>query len=142
MWILPTTARSQFVDLDGDQRADVCGRSPDGIVCSKSTGDAFGSASLWSDFFGDANGWRDHSAYWSTIAFPDLNNDKKADVCGGRGRHLFTLSDGERFGAVTLWTSEFKDDFGWKDNPAYYETLQFGNVDDPDSGDDICGQQA
>ena len=79
-----------FVDLDGDQRADVCGRSPNGIVCSKSTGDAFGSASLWSDFFGDANGWRGHSAYWIRRVLISTMTRSRC-VRARSGRHLLRV---------------------------------------------------
>jgi peptidoglycan/xylan/chitin deacetylase (PgdA/CDA1 family) len=66
-------------DLNGDGRADVCGRGRDGVVCALSSGRAFLGATLWLDGMSDAAGWRPHGA---SLTLGDVNGDGRADVCG------------------------------------------------------------
>lgn len=73
------------VDLNDDGRADVCGRAATGVRCALSSGAAFGSQTLWSASFSDANSWNAGPHYYSTIGFPDLDADGGADLCGGGG---------------------------------------------------------
>ncbi len=75
----------QFPDINGDGKADMCGRGGAGVNCALSTGAAFGTTSIWSDNFSDGNGWDSSPAYYSTIQFPDINGDGKADMCGRGG---------------------------------------------------------
>src|SRR4051812_21220045 len=56
------------LDLNGDGRADVCGRGAAGIYCALSNGSAFEGYSLWSHDFTDAQGWTDSSSF-ETIRF-------------------------------------------------------------------------
>ena len=49
-----TTVR--MADVDGDGKADACGRGTDGLVCVLSTGDGFG-ATISGPGWGDAHGW-------------------------------------------------------------------------------------
>ena len=75
----------QFPDVNGDGKADVCGRRSDGIYCARSNGTSFGAqgtAGLYSAHFSNAGGWDADPAYWATIRFPDINGDGWADVCG------------------------------------------------------------
>jgi hypothetical protein len=100
-------ATIRFPDLDGDGKTDVCGRAPDGILCARSSGTAFGATTLWSTSYGDAGGWNDFPQYWSTIRFADINGDGKADVCGRRDTGLLcALSSGSAFDTPTLWTTD------------------------------------
>jgi FG-GAP-like repeat len=46
-----------FADINGDGRADVCGRGIEGIYCKLSTGSGFGPIFLASSDFSDAQGW-------------------------------------------------------------------------------------
>src|ERR1044071_3894422 len=58
------------VDLNGDGKADVCGRGAGGIHCARSVTSAFGTTTIWQSHFSDAAGWNSSPAYYSTIRFP------------------------------------------------------------------------
>jgi hypothetical protein len=107
-------------DLNGDGRADLCGRGSAGIYCALSTGAGFGAVTLWQASFSDANGWKSGSEYYSTIQFPDVNGDGRADVCGrGIAGVYCAVSYGTGFGAVTLWVANFSNAAGWNAGPEY-----------------------
>ncbi|MEO8548810.1 MAG: VCBS repeat-containing protein, partial [Kofleriaceae bacterium] len=70
------------IDLNGDGKADVCGRASTGLFCALSTGTSFGPVANWgANFFTDSGGWG-APPYYSNIRYPDLDGDGKADVCG------------------------------------------------------------
>ncbi|MDB4972610.1 MAG: hypothetical protein JWN48_951 [Myxococcaceae bacterium] len=73
----------RLADIDGDGVADLCGRSPIGLLCGISTGAAFSAVtSLASaDAYSDSKGWRS-DRYGSTIGLLDLNLDGSPDLCG------------------------------------------------------------
>jgi hypothetical protein len=128
----------RFPDVNGDGKADVCGRGILGITCALSSGSAFGASSVWSSNFSDAAGWT-NPAYYSTIRFPDLNGDLRADVCGrGPGGIWCALANtlGTSFGTVTLWQSSFTDTAGWAQDQ-YNSTIQYSDIDG-NGKDDLC----
>jgi FG-GAP-like repeat len=130
----------QYADLNGDGKADVCGRGGDGLVCALSTGTGFGTPTLWNSDYSDANGWKTSSAYWRTIRYADLNGDKKADVCGrGGGGLMCALSTGGKFGASTLWNSDYSDANGWNSSASYWQTIQYADLNG-DGKADVCGR--
>jgi hypothetical protein len=127
-----------FPDLNGDGKADLCGRGIQGIQCALSNGSSFGAISLWNSSFSDANGWA-APQYYTTIKFADVNGDGKADVCArGIAGVWCALSTGTGFGAATLWSSSFSDAAGWTAAP-YYSTISFPDVDG-DGKADLCGR--
>jgi peptidoglycan/xylan/chitin deacetylase (PgdA/CDA1 family) len=72
-------ASIRYGDINGDGRADVCGRSHEGLVCALSGGPSFLAPSLWLAEMSDAAGWQ---PYGATLALVDVNGDGRADVCG------------------------------------------------------------
>ena len=129
-----------YPDLNNDGRADICGRGRAGIYCAISTGTSFGNPTLWETAFSDANDWNAGPEFYSTIHFPDLNNDGRADVCGrGRAGVFCELSNGSSFDPVTRWTSAFSDLDNWNVGPQYYSTIEFPDVNH-DGRADICGR--
>lgn len=78
----------RFPDINGDGRADVCGRSAIGVYCALSTGSKFAYGTIWSDTFSDAAGWAAQPYYWGTIQYPDINNDGRRDICGRDGNGI------------------------------------------------------
>jgi peptidoglycan/xylan/chitin deacetylase (PgdA/CDA1 family) len=66
-------------DINGDGRADVCGRGREGIVCALSNGRSFLSATLWQGGMSDARG---HGPLGATLQLADVNGDGRADLCG------------------------------------------------------------
>jgi hypothetical protein len=129
----------RFPDLNGDHRADICGRGAAGIHCALGTGSGFGPLTLWATSYSDVNNWN-LAEYYSTIRFPDLNGDGRADVCGrGSGGINCALSNGSGFGAVSLWSTNFRDSFGWNAGPEYYSTIRFPDLNG-DGRADVCGR--
>ena len=132
----------QFPDIDGDGRADVCGRGGNGILCARSTRRSFNRLAFWDNSFSDRNGWKNHESYWGTIRFPDVNGDDKADVCGrGSSGIICSLSNGETFTQAKTWTFNFSDSAGWKSDESYWGTIQFPDVNG-DGLDDVCGRDS
>src|SRR5262249_3278036 len=75
-----------FPDVNGDGKADICGRGSQGIYCGLSNGaTGFSNPTLWLAEMGDDKGWAGSPSYWGTVQFPDINADGKADVCGRSG---------------------------------------------------------
>lgn len=128
----------RFVDIDGDGKADVCGRSSAGIVCSLSDGNGFGApvpGPAWSD----AEGWA-KPEYFSTIQFADINGDRKTDVCARAGAGMTcTLSNGASF-ATEVTGPTWSDASGWN-KPEYYTTIGAADVNG-DGKADLCGRDA
>jgi hypothetical protein len=64
----------EFGDIDGDGKADVCGRANDAVYCELSNGTAFPKQVVgpaWSD----ANGWGDpkyYQTFWTLGAAPPM----------------------------------------------------------------------
>ncbi len=115
----------QFADVNGDGKADVCGRGLSGVVCGLSTGNAFSRVNLWSfrNDFSNALGWDASQSYYGSIRLADINGDGKADVCGRAQTGIRCgYSTGSHFSvATTLFDSDFT-------NPAGYQAVQYGST--------------
>ena len=131
----------QFPDLDGDGRADVCGRSPAGTVCARSRGSSFtGYLGAPAAAFSDAAGFARSPSYWATLQFPDLNGDGKADHCGrGERGVLCALGDGNGFGLAGRWDRGALSDRNGFGRSGTWQTLQFPDVDG-DGKADLCAR--
>jgi hypothetical protein len=126
----------RLVDLDGDGRADLCGRDVDGVVCHLSTGDGFGPE-LRGPGWADANGWGDWSNA-STLRFADLDGDGDQDVCARANAGLrCSLFDGAGFGPV--WSGPDLADAGAWDLQRFQSTLRLADVTG-DGRADLCGR--
>lgn len=124
-------------DMNGDGRADLCGRNAEGFRCALSDGHRFSEGPVLA-WFSDANGFGDF-ANSSTVRMADVNGDGKADVCGRHDIEGFRcfLSDGQGFGTV-IEGPALSDANGWSD-ASNYATLRMGDV----NGDglvDLCGR--
>ena len=69
-------------DINGDGRADVCGRGGAGIYCALSTGSGFGVTIFAINNFADSGGWATGDYYYGSIRLGDVNGDGRADICG------------------------------------------------------------
>jgi hypothetical protein len=128
----------RFADLDGDQRADVCGRGNGGIFCALNTGTGFGVLSRWSTAF--RNTGNGHlPQYYKTIIFKDIDGDKMADLCGRAADGYWCVpSAGWKFDNARVWAGDFSDANGWA-SPQYYETMGMADVNGDGLGD-VCGR--
>ena len=132
----------QFADLNGDRRADICGRGAAGLYCALSNGAAFESLTRWTAAYADAQGWNVHPSYWHTIQFPDINGDRRADACGRGAAGLYcALSNGGAFGSLARWNTSYSDAQGWNVHPSYWQTIRFPDLSGNGKAD-VCGRGA
>jgi FG-GAP-like repeat len=128
----------RFPDIDGDGKADVCGRDASGVQCFLSNGSGF-PTSVTGPGWSDASGW-DQAPYATTIQFGDLNGDGKEDICGRAAAGLECyLSDGKGFPtkfAAPAWS----DASGWG-RDYHYLTIQLVDING-DGKADICARGA
>jgi len=114
-------ATVQLADVDGDGRADVCGRGPNGVQCALSTGKGFGKLDRWSIAPELAEG---------ALHFGDLNGDGRDDVCGHTHEGIVcALSTARGFTKPTLWLALASD----------LADTQLGDVNG-DGRADLCGR--
>lgn len=134
----------QLADLNHDGKADICGRSANGLVCAlaNSDGSGFGSGRLWSSGtdFSDGDGWAVSAAYYGSLRLADVNGDGYADACGRTANGVVCALNNKAggFAAATLWIADFTDALGWQAVP-YGSTLQFADVNG-DGRADVCGR--
>ncbi len=133
----------QFADINGDGKADVCGRNSSGIYCAvaNATGTAFVNAIQWTSDFSDAQGFGSAPSYYRTVHLADVNGDGYADVCARSSTGIrCALNDRSgRFSASTLWLgTEFTDALGWTAS-SFGNTIQFADIDG-DGRADVCGR--
>ncbi|MFZ5481622.1 MAG: phosphodiester glycosidase family protein [Myxococcota bacterium] len=125
-------------DVDGDGRADLCGRGPDGIACALSDGAGF-PVEIAGPALSDDSGWGDHDNY-ATIRWGDVDADGDADVCARANARVYCwLQDAGAF-ASRVDGPELSDASGWSD-PRYYTTMRLADVDG-DRDDDLCARAA
>jgi len=125
-------------DVDGDGRADVCARGPDGVACWLSDGVRFGPR-LTGPAWTDAHAWT-AVEYWSTIRLADVNADGRADLCGRTASDFRChLSDGESFGGPLLGPA-LSDAAGWN-RPERFSTIRLDDVNG-DEAVDLCARDA
>lgn len=136
-WNAPSHYRTiRFPDIDGDGRADVCGRAGAGVTCARSNGSGFGPA-IAGPSWSDEAGWG-AASYASTLQFPDVDGDGRADVCGrGPSGVMCALSAGSGFGAPFAGPA-WSDAAGWS-APDRYATILFPDLNG-DGAADVCGR--
>lgn len=135
----PYTSTIMFADINGDGKADVCGRGGGGISCFLSTGSSFGTSYLATSDFSDSEGWN-NAAYYPSIRLADVNGDGKPDVCGrGATGVVCALNNGNgTFGTARQWDGNFTDAGGWN-LPQYTSTIIFADING-DGRADLCGK--
>jgi GH25 family lysozyme M1 (1,4-beta-N-acetylmuramidase) len=128
----------QLGDLDGDGKADLCGRSAAGMQCWPSTGSGFGAA-ITGPAWSDAAGW-DKPERYSTIQLADINGDGRADLCARSAQGIeCALSTGNGFSA--LFSGPALSDVGGWNKPEYFSTIQFADING-DGKADLCARAA
>ena len=129
-------ATLRMPDINGDGKADLCGRDNAGLACHLSQGTSFGP-----EFRGpnlpDSSGWADYDNY-STFVFGDIDGDGKDDVCvRANARLTCALSVGNGFGQ-SYSVDDFSDANGWN-KPSQFRTIRMGDING-DKKMEICGR--
>jgi hypothetical protein len=147
-WFLaPYGSTVQLGDIDGDGRADVCGRGEAGVYCAQFNSELRGFLNYGlrttGDDFSDAKGYDRSAAYYRSLKLADVSGDGKADLCGRNTNGIecaLSLGDGT-FSAASQWTSgDFSDAQGW-DRDSSGATLRYADIDG-DRRIDVCGRTA
>jgi hypothetical protein len=140
----------RLVDVNGDGRADVCGREG-GIECEINrtlevpSVNAFGNLRQYtsSEYLdGFPVGWQTNG-YGSTLQYGDIDGDTKLDVCGrgAEGIICMTQDGGNNFVDSHLWTTDFSDYESWDDYEYRYNSIRLVDLN-ADGKADICGRSS
>jgi MYXO-CTERM domain-containing protein len=131
-------APARTTDINGDGRADVCGRGGVGLWCHEANGSGFAleprsqvvpmeSAAEWKE-----------ARHYATLRMGDIDGDGLADVCGRGAQGVRCwASDGAR-GWVEFMGPALSDDLGWG-HPRYYSTIRLADING-DGKDDLCAR--
>jgi len=130
-----------FADINGDGKADACGRGQGGVYCGLATGTGFATPTIVSTDFTDAGGWN-QSQYYDSMRMADVTGDGHVDICGrGQSGIYCAFGNGNgTFGAAHLVTTDFSDAVGWN-LPQYGSTIMFADIDG-DGKADVCARGA
>lgn len=132
----PYYSTIRLVDVDGDGRADVCGRADTGLQCHLSTGEGFGPAIVL-EALADDRGWADPSNY-RTIELADIDADGDRDVCARGNAGIFCWRfEGDRFGE-RIDGPKLGDEGGWW-RAKYLRSFRFADIDG-DHDADLCAR--
>lgn len=126
----------RLADLDGDGRADLFGRGPEGVVFSLATEDGFAevrSGPIWSD----DSGWADPSNAF-TLRLGDIDGDGRVDLCGRANAGIRCVLWADGYGTGSFVGPTWSDDAGW-DLPAQYWSIRLADVTG-DGRADLCGR--
>jgi hypothetical protein len=131
-------AAPSTTDLDGDGRADVCGRGGSGILCHLATPEGFGAEQLLVPLSNDT-GWTDPSKF-ATMRMGDVDGDGKADLCvrGDAGIRCYTSAETPLGTAID--GPPWSDDQGWGAT-RFYSTIRLADIDG-DGKEDLCARAA
>lgn len=142
-WLTDITGPTmQLGDINGDGRADVCGRGNGGVICALSTGASFANGHPWTfqNDYSDGSGFGAET-YAQSMRLADIDGDGGADVCvrGAAGIYCSTTNGGNSFSPTRLFLPrDLGDAQGW--NPAYHgATIALGDLDG-DGRADVCGR--
>jgi MYXO-CTERM domain-containing protein len=127
----------RLADVDGDGRADLCGRGNARLACHFSTGDGFGPR-VEVDALSDDTGWNDHGNY-ASLRVGDLDGDGAHDLCIRANRGVWCYRwDGAAFARHD--GPALSDADGW-DDPNYYGTIRLADVTGEGRAD-LCARAA
>ncbi|APR79945.1 Rhs family protein [Minicystis rosea] len=135
-------ATIQLGDIDGDGRADVCGRGYYDVWCAlaNASGTGFSEPSKWSQSFSNGAGFS-AEYYAQSIRLVDIDGDGKADMCArAPGGVVCAKSNGTQFGTPLSFADAYSDAHGWATS-AYGPNLAFADLN-RDGKMDVCGRGA
>ena len=126
----------RLVDVDGDGRADACGRGPDGFGCWLSLGTSFEPSAARGPSMRETM-WDERSVY-TTIRMGDVDGDGATDLCARTQEGVRCwLWSGEGFEQQVVGPA-LSDAEGWSASPRY-ASLRLGDVNG-DGRADLCSR--
>ncbi|UQA56988.1 FG-GAP-like repeat-containing protein [Polyangium aurulentum] len=134
----------QLGDINGDGRADVCGRGAATIICAlaNASGTGFEMPYPWGfqKNFSNTEDWNASPSYYGSIRLADVNGDGLADVCGRGVAGLYcAFSSALSFGPMKLVSPvNYTNAAGWLPEK-YGSTIQLGDLNG-DGYADVCGR--
>lgn len=133
----------RLADINGDGKADVCGRGQSGIVCALNNGNGmFGAATEWlSSSVAEAGEWL-NTAFAASTQLADINGDGRYDICflANKGLYCaFAKSAGEGFEYYHRASHQMDMVAGWQTSPTYYRSIRFPDVNG-DGVTDLCAR--
>ena len=132
-WTLPQYYETiQFADIDGDGRDELLGRSASGLEVWKWDNSISNWAMIYGNggILGDAGGW-DQPRYYSTIQCADIDGDGRKEVIARGASGILAW----RYNSSTGEFDQLANGPNWSDasgvwnQPQYYGTIRFGDVD-------------
>lgn len=133
-WVAP----ARTTDIDGDGKADVCGRGSAGVWCHLSKGTSFADKGAVLELE-DSSGWDDPTNY-GTIRMGDIDGDGRADLCARANAAVDCWkSDGKSL-STAVQGPGWSDDSGWG-GFQFHSTMRLLDID-ADGKDDLCARAA
>ena len=134
-WNLPKSYSTlRMADLNGDGKADLCGRAADGVHCHLSTGTGFGPDQGGPEL-SDAVGWGAVQHY-GTLRTGDLDGDGRHDLCARAAAGVACWRSNGAKWATYLATDFWGNAAGFSD-VAYWATFEMVDFNG-DGKDDVC----
>ena len=124
----------RMADLNGDGKADLCGRGPDGVHCHIANGTGFGP-DVGGPELSDAVGWGAVQHY-GTLRTGDLDGDGRHDLCARAGAGVVCWRSNGTKWATYMATTFWGNAAGYAD-VAYWGTFELVDVTG-DGKDDVC----
>lgn len=128
-----------FVDINGDNMADICVRNSTGVICHLSTGSGFESAAITGPAWTDALAF-DQPLYYASIRYTDLNRDGIIDVCA-RVANGLDCYFGTGSGFVPAFTSGVLADSSGYNTLEHVYSVQFLDLN-ADGIPEACARKA
>jgi len=131
-----TYAPSQSTDVNGDGKADVCGRGGRGVWCHLANEAGFEDAPSAYAPLSDESGWG-NPIYYSTIRMGDIDGDGKAELCARAAARVYCWKfEGEEWSRIDGPT--LSDESGWG-KVEHYSTIRLADING-DGKQDICAR--
>ena len=135
---LPHWSTIRLADVDGDRRADLCGRSADGFRCWIANGAGFDRVWL-GPALSTADGWDARDRY-ATLRLADVDGNGTADLCARASDGVRCWLAGEGGFDRVIEGPPLTDAAGWN-APERFATIRLADVDGDGRGD-LCARGA